>query len=291
MTDPGPLSLGLLLATLAFGLRHGIDWDHLAAITDITASQESPRRSMLFATLYALGHALVVFLLGIGAILFAGRLPANIDAFMERLVGATLVLLGAYVLYALVRDGRRFRMRSRWMLLFTALRRLAWWARRRWPRTEEIVHEHDHPLEEAHVGGEHARLPVDPGGRMLRRMHRHRHRHVGSLPEDPFVQYGRLTSLAVGMIHGVGAETPTQMVLFLTAAGVGGPLAGISLLAVFLVGLLTTNTLVAVASTYGFLGAGRSFALYAGFSVLTGAFSLIVGALFLLGRGGVLPAL
>src|SRR5918995_5389516 len=36
MTDPGILSLAGL--GIALCLRHGIDWDHLAAITDITSA-------------------------------------------------------------------------------------------------------------------------------------------------------------------------------------------------------------------------------------------------------------
>ncbi len=55
---------GLLIAAFLFGFRHGIDWDHIAAITDITGSQEDRRQSMLFGTLYELGHATVVFELG-----------------------------------------------------------------------------------------------------------------------------------------------------------------------------------------------------------------------------------
>ena len=31
-------ALGLLLTALLLGLRHGIDWDHIAAITDITST-------------------------------------------------------------------------------------------------------------------------------------------------------------------------------------------------------------------------------------------------------------
>src|SRR6266581_3214571 len=104
--------IGLVATAFGFGFRHGIDWDHIAALTDITSSQEEPRRSMWFATLYALGHALVVFVLGLAAIVLAQRLPDGVDAVMERFVGATLVILGCYVFYAVVRHGRDFRMRS-----------------------------------------------------------------------------------------------------------------------------------------------------------------------------------
>lgn len=94
------------------------DWDHIAALTDITSSQDDTRRSMFFASRYALGHALVVFVLGSAPIVFAERLPGSVDVVMERFVGATLIVLGIYVFYALVRHGQEFRMRSRCMLLF-----------------------------------------------------------------------------------------------------------------------------------------------------------------------------
>jgi len=32
------MSFGLILTALGFGLRHGIDWDHIAAIADISSS-------------------------------------------------------------------------------------------------------------------------------------------------------------------------------------------------------------------------------------------------------------
>ncbi len=40
----------LIFSALVFGLRHGIDWDHIAAITDITASQETTRTRLWFGT-------------------------------------------------------------------------------------------------------------------------------------------------------------------------------------------------------------------------------------------------
>ena len=36
--DPSPVGIGVLATGLLLGLRHGIDWDHIAAITDITSS-------------------------------------------------------------------------------------------------------------------------------------------------------------------------------------------------------------------------------------------------------------
>jgi high-affinity nickel permease len=31
-------TIGIISASLALGIRHGIDWDHIAAITDITST-------------------------------------------------------------------------------------------------------------------------------------------------------------------------------------------------------------------------------------------------------------
>jgi hypothetical protein len=77
------LGLSLLVAALAFGLRHGIDWDHIAAITDITSSQDNARKSLRFATLYAVGHGAVVLMLGLNTIEVGFRLPGTIDAVID----------------------------------------------------------------------------------------------------------------------------------------------------------------------------------------------------------------
>ena len=63
----GGFGFGLLIASFWFGFRHGIDWDHIAAITDITSSQEERRRAIWFGTLYVVGHAAVVLAIGIVA--------------------------------------------------------------------------------------------------------------------------------------------------------------------------------------------------------------------------------
>jgi high-affinity nickel-transport protein len=92
------------------------------------------------------------------------------------------------------------------------------------------------------------------------------------------------------MIHGVGAETPTQVLIFLAAAGAGGTAVGVAVLMAFIVGLLASNSLITLGAAFGFLSASRNFAVYATIGVLTAAFSLVIGALFLFGQEGVLPA-
>ena len=283
--------LGLVATAYGFGFRHGIDWDHIAALTDITGSQTKARTSLFFATLYALGHGLVVFVLGLGAIVLSAKLPKSVDATMEHFVGATLILLGIYVFYSLARHGRDFRMRSRWMLIFSGIRQALRWARR---RHEELVvaHVHEHRIEEVHEHeAAHERVPAAVATASFPAHHSHGHRHVAAVPDDPFMTYGTATSFGIGMIHGVGAETPTQVLIFLAAAGAGGKGAGVLLLGCFLAGLLSSNSVVAFASTWGFVGAGRNWKLYVTVSVLTASFSLLIGTFFLFGSSTLLPAM
>jgi hypothetical protein len=288
-------TVGVALTAFLFGLRHGFDLDHLAAITDITGSTPAARRSLFLSTLYACGHALVVLGLGMAAIVAGARIPAALDSAMGYVVGTTLVALGVYVFYSIVRYGSDMRMRSRWMLVLSGLRRPWRWLRRLDPGRGELVeieHEHEHDSSGHH---DHGGLPGGPSGAtdsavaVRTRTHRHAHRHVAPMPSDPFTGYGPATAFGIGMVHGVGAETPTQVLLFLTAAGIGGNAGGVVLLVTFLAGLFASNTLVALGSALGFLGSQRRSWLFVILASVTGAFSLWVGVSYLLGGPPALP--
>lgn len=285
------LGIGVIVSSFLFGFRHGVDWDHIAAITDITSSQEERGRAVEYGSMYALGHALVVFLIGSAAIILGTRLPDGVDAVMERVVGVTLIVLGVYVFVALVRHGREFRMRSRWMLIFSGagkVYRKLGGGRRSDAHELEPVHEHADPSESLSVAVAED-IPVSEWhhGHHGRPGHHH-HKHPES--DEAFMNYGRGTAFGVGMIHGVGAETPTQVVIFLTAAGAGGQLAGELILVVFLIGLLASNTIITVGSAFGFVTASKNWKLYVTVAVLTATMSLVIGFLFLFGEGRLLPA-
>ena len=119
---PSEIGIALLGTGLGLGLRHGIDWDHIAAISDVAGSQKNRRRSMGMGTLYALGHAAVVVALGLVAIWLGTLLPDWVDGYMEIAVGITLLLLGAWLIWTMARNRGRFVLRSRWMLLFDAVK-------------------------------------------------------------------------------------------------------------------------------------------------------------------------
>jgi len=287
------LEIGIVATAAGLGFRHGIDWDHIAALTDITGAQERRARSVLVATMYAVGHAVMVFALGVLAIVASFEVPSWLDDAMTRVVGVTLLALGAYVLVSLAVQGRNFRLRSRWLLVFAAVRRIVRLGRRHATPGEVVVITHDHEHDEHH-GHEHLDHVVvahthDGAAIATRQRHRHVHDHVGMLPTDVFPTYGGATAFGVGVLHGIGAETPTQVLLFLAAARAGGTVAGITLLLCFIVGLVAANTVIAITAAFGLVGASRNFPLLATVSVVTAAFSLVVGTLFVLGRSGVLP--
>jgi hypothetical protein len=273
------VELGLLLAAFGFGFRHGIDWDHIAALSDLTIGAPSRRRGALLSACYAAGHAAVVFSLGIAVVVFAAHWPAWLDAIMERVVGVTLVALGAYVLVSTIRHPRDLRARSRWMLAIAGARTLArrfGLGFRREPGPDVIIeHEHVHVHAPASAAGGHA----------------HRHRHVGTLPDDPFPNVGPATAAGIGVLHGVGAETPTQVLIFATAAGVASTAAGVGVLAVFVAGLLVSNTAVAALGASGGLSADRHPRIAITLSVVTALFSLAVGTVLLTHGAAGLPSI
>lgn len=278
----GGLAIGVVATVFLAGLRHGFDVDHVAAITDIASSQPERRRSLLLATVYALGHVLVVAGLGVVAVLAGGSIPPSVDAAAGRVVGATLVGLGLYVVYSLLRFRRDFRMKSRWMLVVAGVRRVL--HRVRPPHYVVIEHEHDHAVaghHDHHHGAPHG-APDEGALATATSTHVHAHQHVVSVPPDPFTDYGVKTSFLVGMVHGVGAETPTQVLLFTSAAGVAGGLGGVALVLAFVTGLLAGNSVLALVATAGF-GAGRRLPLlHMTLAAATAAASVVVGAGYLL---------
>jgi len=252
MTDS--LNLKLALASTAMlGFRHGLDYDHIAAITDITSVQSKARDAMRYGLLYVSGHAATVAVLGAAVIAFGVKLPAASDRWAERLVGITLLVLGVYVLGTFFRESSHghthFHPRTRITLLINGFLWVYW-------RLGQIF------------GG----TRVEP-------------------PQVFKDGYGNRSTFVVGVIHGLGAETPTQLLLFLMAANLGGTVAGLLGLLMFIVGLLVMNTLMC-ASAAGLFSASlaRPYVLRA-LTFITSAYSIIVGAIFLVGAADMLPSL
>jgi high-affinity nickel-transport protein len=310
LADAAPVGLGVLVTGLLLGIRHGIDWDHIAAITDITSTtasataaesrharqhellaghqhphggpaeamaHETPagegpgtmlatpaqrtagplallrveRQPVVLGTLYALGHATVVAILGLAAILLGAVLPEWIDPLMGRIVGLTLIFLGVYVfiaVYQYARHGGEFRLRSRWMLVFDTTRYA-------WRRIQARIHGHAHvdPLEAS--------------------------------------SYGPRTAFGVGMIHGIGAETASQALLIAAVGGAASVGLGVPMLLAFVIGLVISNTVIVVLTATGFIASQWKTQIYLAVGILTGIFSLWIGFVFLFQAETLLPNL
>ncbi len=279
-----------LFALLTIGLvgfRHGFDVDHIAAISDIAAGASSRRRALYLSTFYALGHGLVVFVLGVAVAAAGGFLPASIDEVMGRVVGATLVALGLYVLYSLARRGTDLGIPSRGGLVLAVVRRLRTWLVG--GTTQEIVIEHEHEHSHADAGAHHhevgrqaAHTEVPAGQRVaIAASHSHHHTHRVLEPRDPFAGYSSAAVFGIGMIHGVGAETPTQLLVLVTAAGVAHLGQGTLVVAAFVVGLIAANTLLATAAAFSLSRSRRVPRLYGAIAALSGVFSIGLGLSYL----------
>jgi high-affinity nickel-transport protein len=187
-------------------------------------------------------------------------------------------VLGLYLLCSLVHHREGFRMQSRWMLIIGGVRRLTAWVR----RTEPVEHEHEHAAFDVHHSDGDVHHHDDGAA-----VHSHRHVHGA---DAGFGEYGNSVSFGVGMLHGVGAETPTQVVTFLAASKAGGTGAGIAILVIFLLGLFIANGIISWLFSYGFQATGRRQGVQMVLGAFTAVASLIVGVLFALGQDAVLPA-
>jgi len=240
-----------LLSAAVLGFRHGLDYDHIAAISDISSVQAKARDAMRYGLLYVSGHATTVAVLGAAAVAFRVSLPASSDRWAERLVGITLLTLGIYVLGTFFREAphSHARPKTRVTLLINGMLWIYW-------RLTKLF------------GGTRVEAPqVFKNG------------------------YGASSTFLVGVIHGLGAETPTQLLVFLMAANLGGTASGLLGLLMFIVGLLVMNTLMC-ASAAGLFSSvlAKPYALRA-LTLATSAYSIVVGVIFLLGTSDKLPLL
>jgi high-affinity nickel-transport protein len=116
----------------------------------------------------------------------------------------------------------------------------------------------------------------------------HGHEHVEPLEMS---SYGRRTAFGVGVIHGIGAETGTQVLLIAAVGGAAGAGLGIPMLFAFVIGLLISNVAIVVVSSVGFAASQTRERVYVLVGAIAGVFSLAIGAIFLLGQDVVLPDL
>ena len=108
---------------------------------------------------------------------------------------------------------------------------------------------------------------------------------------DEILNYTGPIAFGVGIIHGLGAETPSQLALFLLAANLRGVAKGIGGMAMLLVGLLVMNTIMTGSASGMFRSAAPHLRTMRFFVGLTAVYSFVIDCIFLLGSSGYLPSL
>lgn len=213
---------GALVSCTFLGLQHGIDVDHVAAITDVTSIQRTPLDATRCGLLYAAGHAVTVGLLGVGVITLKHSIPPQASQWMERIIGLTLVLLGGYVLSALLANGAPMSRGRALLSLFQRIRRR-------------------------------------PGA------------------QNTSSGYGPKSSLSLGVLHGVGAETPTQLSVLLITSNLGSVQNGIFGLSMFAVGMFVSNMALTSAAAGIFSFSKARPGVFRALAALTAIYSLWIG--------------
>ena len=252
----------LLFSAFLFGFRHGIDWDHIAAIVDIvgTSSVTSqsgeqviarPNRVLLLASSYAAGHGFAIAALACGASIFAAKLPSDLSAYFEKFVGLSLLIFGCCVLWNVANYARGksdFKMQSRWLPIIHAVQKLIHWC-----KSGVSVSDQTQELQN--------------------------------------IQYGGGTAFGIGIIHGLGAETATQLLLIAAIEKTANTFQGAALLTSFVVGFVLSNAAVAGLTFTGLISAAQIKPLAVSIGIVAALFSLWIGVVFAFGLPESLPEL
>jgi len=229
------------------GFRHGFDYDHMVAITDVANTQTRKKQAMLLTLSYSLGHALVVISIGASIILLGINIPQILDDFMGKAVGATLVILGIYIAYHLAKKGEKeFRAATRFTIIANSILYV------------------------------YSKL----GSKLLGQ----------TIPQRRVFEngYAKHSSFVVGMIHGIGAESPTQIAIFAMSLGFGIIL-GITALMVFVTGIIMSNIIFGMMISTGFMQSLKSYKIYKYASLVSATTSILVGGLMIIGFDFMLP--
>ncbi len=237
----------VFLTSIFLGFRHGFDYDHMIAITDVTNTQESRRRATFLTLFYSLGHALAVISIGASIIILGITIPPILDELMGKMVGITIVILGAYIIYHLAKKGRNeFRAATRLTIIANGL----------------------------------LYIYSKVGSKLLGKTVLQRRIFENGC--------GRNSSFVVGMIHGIGAESPTQLAIFSMSLGLGIIL-GVTALVTFVAGIIASNLIFGILVSAGFMKSLKSFNVYKYASIASAATSLVVGSLMITGFDFILP--
>ena len=96
-----PVLLGTALLAFAFGLRHAVDADHIAAIDNVTRKlMQQGQRPVGVGFFFSLGHSAIVVLMSIGVAFAASAFTSRFDS-MKEVGGVISTSVSALFLFAI----------------------------------------------------------------------------------------------------------------------------------------------------------------------------------------------
>jgi high-affinity nickel-transport protein len=190
--------------------------------------------------------------LGIAVLELHVGLPQGLDHWAERLIGLTLIVLGIGVVAGILRKD---------------------------------AHGHRHSRVESRLA-----IAINGVLWLFWQMRRCFDRQAPRPERFQWMYTGR-SVFAIGVLHGVGAETPSQLALFFLTANLGGTSRGMLGLAAFSIGLVAMNALMTASMGGAFKAGGHNPRLYHVIAWTGAAYSFVIGFIFLFGMSDWLPAL
>ncbi len=93
----------LLVSTgFILGVGHSLDPDHLVAVSSIICKSPNLRKSIVSATVWGVGHSIMVVIVSLIVLAFRSYVPENIWTLLEIPAGIALIVLGALLLRSII---------------------------------------------------------------------------------------------------------------------------------------------------------------------------------------------
>jgi len=99
-------TFSILLFGFVLGLRHATEADHLAAVSAIVSEKKNIFTSAIVGGLWGVGHTISLFVVGILVIFLKLQISHELEAKLEALVGAMLIVLGLNALRKIFQSGK-----------------------------------------------------------------------------------------------------------------------------------------------------------------------------------------
>lgn len=226
----------IMFAFLAIfiGMRHGMDGDHVAAIADMVGSEQRKKRQLTLGVMYALGHGMIVMVIGVLFIYIGLQLPDTTKQILEMLVSFTLIVLGMFIIWTIVQQKKNYEYKSRVRIVIEFFTSMA---------------------NKLKSGTTHTHLSP--------------------------TKLGAIGALIIGILHGIGVESPTQIAIISNAMGLDNITVALLQLTLFVVGLLIATIGITFCLSWGFMKARVKDRLFLLLGSVTGVYSLGLGIFML----------